>query len=91
MNDIHLLLIVAVAGLSVGFAAFYLSQQKGYCQQVEEEIRANQSFNGTIACYPPGKVDVNVSDAIENRTELRCVCEKSYMGRTQIFTINVAR
>ncbi|MFB6190146.1 MAG: hypothetical protein ABEJ91_01100 [Candidatus Nanohaloarchaea archaeon] len=90
MKDSYLLLSVAVAGLLVGAAAFQLTQQDGYCKKVAEDIRQNASFKGAIACYPPGRADVNISDAVENRTTLKCVCEKSYMGETSLFTINVA-
>lgn len=90
MKDTYLLAAVAVAGLLVGAAAFQLTQQDSYCERVAEDIRQNASFNGTIACYPPSQADVNISDAVENRTTLKCVCEKSYMGETSIFTINIA-
>lgn len=90
MREAYLLATVAVAGLLVGAAAFHLAQKDGYCERVSQDIRQNSSFNGTIACYPPGQADLNISDAVENRTTLKCVCEKSYMGETSIFTINVA-
>ncbi|MFB6144468.1 MAG: hypothetical protein ABEJ98_04115 [Candidatus Nanohaloarchaea archaeon] len=90
MRDQYLLAAVALAGLLVCAAAFQLSQGDSYCERIADGIRQNQTFNGTVACYPPGEADVNVSDAIENRTALKCVCEKSYMGETSIFTINVA-
>lgn len=90
MKDTYLVIAVAAAGLLVGVAGFQLTQQKGYCQKLADQIRQNRTFNGTIACYPPGKIDVNVSEPVENRTELKCVCRKNFMGEISIFTINVA-
>lgn len=91
MKDAHFLVLVAVAGILVGVGGYHLSQQgKGYCEKIEQEIRQNKTFNGAIACYPPGEVPVNVTDSIKNRTQLKCVCRQSYMGETRVFTINVA-
>lgn len=90
MRDIHLLAAVALAGLLVGAAAFFLGQGDTYCEKVADDIRQNKTFNGTVSCYPPSETELNLSEAVEDRTTLRCVCEKRYMGERDIFTINIA-
>lgn len=97
MEDRSFLAIMAVVGLVIGAAAFQLTQQdtsqRKYCNQVESDLRSNQSFNGTVACFPPGvlNVDVNESSDVVNRTNLQCVCRRSHNGEEQIFTIRRAR
>lgn len=83
---------MAVAGLVIGLvAAQSMESEPGKCQQIEDEIRQGQNFSGSLACYPPGTIDVNLSEDIENRTELECVCRKINNGNVQIFPITVAR
>ncbi len=83
---------MAIAGLLTGLVASQaLESEPSRCQQIEEEIRSGQNFTGSVACYPPGSMDVNISEEIENRTELECVCRKVNNGDIQLFPITVAR
>jgi hypothetical protein len=52
-------------------ASAMMQQDSSYCSSIEEDIRQNRSFNGSVACYPPGVLDANVSDRVEENTELR--------------------
>lgn len=96
MKDAHFLALMAIVGLAAGIAAFQLIPRSpngaAYCDQVEQDIRSNQSFNGTVACYPPGvlNVDLNESGDVANKTELKCVCRRSFNGKEQIFAIRKA-
>lgn len=85
--------LMAAAGLMTGVLASDMTESKdsSECEELEEEIKSSQSFEGSLACYPPGVIDTNISEGIENRTELKCVCRKINNGNTQIFPITVAR
>lgn len=93
MKKIAVLLLIGLVGAAAGFALIQLADrdtgrgQTKYCKNVEEGIRQNQTFNGTISCYPPGVFEVNLSDKVEENTELRCVCRKSYRGKESFFAI----
>jgi hypothetical protein len=72
-----LLVIIGLAGVLTGVVlsgALQDDDSNNYCNSVEQQIKSNQSFNGSVACYPPGVIEANVSDDIQNRTDLRCVC-----------------
>lgn len=87
MNDTHFLVLVAVAGLAAGLLAFQFTTGSSYCTEIEQGIQQNKSFNGSVACYPPGVLNVNVSDEVDDRTEIRCVCRKTLNGVDQYITI----
>ncbi len=93
MKETYFLAAMAAAGLLVGFMAFSLTgpSDGAYCDRIEQDIRANQTFNGSIACYPPGVLNVNLSDKIEENTELKCVCRKSFQDQIQYLPITVTR
>lgn len=74
-----------VAGAGIAYASF--NPAPTYCEQVESQVMANQSFNGTVACFEPGEVNGSLPAEIENRTDLRCVCRKEYRGNVQWFNI----
>ncbi len=61
------------------------------CQKIENGIKQNQSFNGSIACYPPGSIEVNLSERVENATDLQCVCRKIQDGNIQILPVAKSR
>ncbi|MFB6241379.1 MAG: hypothetical protein ABEJ36_01080 [Candidatus Nanosalina sp.] len=93
MNEKQFLALMAAAGLFAGFLAFNLTGngEDTYCQRIEQDIQANQTFNGSVACYPPGVLKVNLSEKVEQNTELRCVCRKSHRGDIQYFPITVTQ
>ncbi len=85
--------LVIVAGLITGIMASGMvdGEEAGKCSKIEQDIRSSQNFTGSVSCYPPGMMDVNISEEIDNRTELECVCKKVNNGNVQIFPITVAR
>lgn len=79
-----------IAGIILGALLAGAVQQNDttYCQQIEQDIRENRSFNGSIGCYPPGVLDANVSDRVEENADLKCVCR--IIDRTGIRLFPVA-
>ncbi len=89
MKSRDFILLMAAAGIVLGFVLATLSEpQEGECKKIGDEIRKNQSFPGSVACYPPGVLDANVTPL--NGTELKCVCRRSYRDSVQYFVIRVA-
>lgn len=90
-SNVVALLGVVSAGLAAGVLLSVQSTPvdgvSGECEALEQEIRANQSFNGSLQCYPPGVIDVNLSEEIDERTELQCVCRNVYRGEERIFPV----
>jgi len=91
MKESHFIGLMAVIGLVVGLASFQLAypgtdEQAQQCNRIADSIRANQSFNGTVACYPP-KSDVNQSGEIVNQTDLQCLCRVDYGENERVFAI----
>jgi hypothetical protein len=100
MKDSHFLAIMGVIGLLIGLGGYQLAQQPSgsdeqaqYCSRVGESLQVNGSFNGTVNCYPPGVLNVkaNLSDNVENQTDLQCVCRNTYKGNENIFSIRKSR
>jgi len=89
MNRIEIIILIALLGIGIGVAASYLNydSQPTKCEEIEQQAKEQQQFNGTLACYPPGVIDVNISEDVEERAELDCVCRKEYNGSVQIFPI----
>lgn len=91
MKSTTFILLMAAAGIAIGFAASTLvGGGQTECKEIEEGIRANQSFPGTVACFPPGALDINASSQVSNLTEAKCVCRRSFEGEVQYFLIKVA-
>lgn len=76
-------------GLIMGFAiSSSLESNSTYCQEIENSLKINQSFNGSAACYEPGKINVNLSEKVRNNTDLKCVCRIIELsGNQRIFPI----
>ncbi len=94
-SSVVALLGVLSAGLVVGVLLSVQSTPvdsvSGECEALEQEIKANQSFNGSLQCYPPGVIDVNLSEQIDQRTELQCVCRNVYRGEERVFPVTRSR
>ncbi|NMJ76478.1 hypothetical protein GLU01_00220 [Nanohaloarchaea archaeon] len=94
-SSVVALLGVVSAGLVVGVLLSVQSTPvdsvSGECEALEQEIKANQSFNGSLQCYPPGVIDVNLSEQIDQRTELQCVCRNVYRGEERVFPVTRSR
>ena len=94
-SSVVALLGVLSAGLVVGVLLSVQSTPfdsvSGECEALEQEIKANQSFNGSLQCYPPGVIDVNLTEQIDQRTELQCVCRNVYRGEERVFPVTRSR
>ena len=85
------LAIVGLAGLALGFFAADLTQQDGsYCGTIEQDLKENRSFNGSIACYPPGVLDANISDRVAEGADHRCTCRIIDRSGIRLFPIAVS-
>ncbi|MFB6100222.1 MAG: hypothetical protein ABEK16_03015 [Candidatus Nanohalobium sp.] len=60
------------------------------CERTEEALREKANVSGALACFPPGVIDVNLTDRVEQGADLQCVCRQSVNGNVQIFAINRA-
>ena len=88
MNRKKFILIMAALGILVGVSMSYVLQSdSSECKNLQKDIRENQNFTGTISCYPPGVIDVNVSDKVEESSELKCVCQNVNNGNVQTFPV----
>lgn len=94
-SSVAAVLGVVSAGLVVGVLLSVQSTPvdsvSGECEALEQEIKANQSFNGSLQCYPPGVIDLNLSEQIDQRTELQCVCRNVYRGEERVFPVTRSR
>lgn len=90
MEDWKIIAAAAITGLLVGAALYSYQPGESYCKNLENDIRDNKTFNGTVACYPPGTQGINTS-GISNDTELQCICTKSYLGKKQTFAVTVPK
>lgn len=83
--------LIALAGILTGLAlssAFMSGNgESDYCNSVEQQIKANQTFNGSVACYPPGVMDVNLSEKVSDNTDHRCTCRIIDDSGIRIFPI----
>lgn len=89
MKRTEFLAIIAVLGLSIGLSASYIvqDQSSSKCKKIEQQIKERQRFNGSLTCYPPGVLEVNISDRVEDKANLDCVCRKINDGNIQLFPI----
>mgnify|MGYP006302689249 CR=1 FL=1 len=86
---------IIVLGLVIGFASSNVLIEKSggsqsYCDRVESDVKENKSLNGTLACFEPGLIEVNLSDKVEENSELKCVCRHEYRGVEQILPISIS-
>lgn len=89
MDSKIIVLTAVILGLLTGFmVATQQVESDNYCESIEQGIRENQSFNGTVDCFKPGVIPVNISEEIDNRTDLKCVCRNSHQGDVQLFPVS---
>ncbi|MFB6202892.1 MAG: hypothetical protein ABEK01_00195 [Candidatus Nanohaloarchaea archaeon] len=89
------LAVAAVLGLALGSGLFIYTdsaarEKPGMCRDVEQSIRQNKTFNGTVDCFEPGVINVSLSENVRNASDLRCVCRNSVDGEVQYFPITVS-
>lgn len=101
MNDklegkkIAAVFLSAVLGLSMGLGASQsmdtpVQEEESYCNSIESQVMEERNISGTLACFEPGLVQVNLSEKVENNSELRCVCRQEYGDLEQIIPISVS-
>ena len=86
--------LMAVLGISMGFAGYYLvgspdGNEASYCEGIEKEVRDNRSIPGPVSCFAPEDFEQeNIS--IGNATELECLCQYSINGEERVFAVRRA-
>jgi len=70
----------ALIGIFLGGAISYginLDDQRAqaYCGQIEQGIQENMT-EGFVNCFPPGQYQVNLSERVEQGSEVECICRK---------------
>lgn len=91
MNRTAVLTTIGIIGVFLGIAASQMyAPDESYCEKLQKDIRDKQNFSGSVTCYPPGTVEVNLSESIENRTDLECVCKKVDESGVSLFPITTA-
>lgn len=84
-------LLACALGLSLGLASsqtLKTQQDTGYCENIESQVVEKRNFSGNLACFPPEIARVNLSEEVENNSELRCVCRHEHNGIEQIIPIS---
>jgi hypothetical protein len=92
-NKIVVLGLTLILGTAVGYALSVVmqpSQDKPYCQSLEEDLQ-NEHNTTSINCHEPGWVALSSeSTEIENQTDMRCTCTRVENGDLTIFPIRAA-
>lgn len=91
-NRNKVLIAAAFLGLVAGISASsaLTDNTVSECEKTEDAIKQQANVSGPVACFPPGVLDVNQSEEVEEGSELECVCRRSYNGEVQIWSINKA-
>mgnify|MGYP006875055718 CR=1 FL=1 len=87
------ILAIVAGGALGGTASHQISGEKmderQYCQTVEEGIQSNMS-QGFINCYPPGVLNVNLSQQVEENSQTRCTCRRKIGQSVQTITFTTS-
>lgn len=81
MPDRRVLAVAAAfLGIIVGGVVSYglnIEDQRtqAYCSEVENGIQQNMS-QGFVNCFPPGDYHVNLSERVEQGSDVECICRK---------------
>ena len=69
------IVLMTIAGMLIGgTTAYYFLEDERECRALEDDLREGQTFDGTVSCYPPGTLEANIAEELEDRTSLKCVC-----------------
>ena len=90
MNSKYIVTL-AITGFLVGIAVAGAVKTESYCQQLESQLEQEKEFKGSLSCQSPGEADFNVSEQVENRSKLKCVCRSRYNGVEKIFPIRITQ
>jgi hypothetical protein len=87
----NILIVTAVLlGLVIGAAASSSTSTQEHCERTELVIKEESNLSGALACFPPGVIEYDASERIEEGSELECVCRHSLEGNVRLFAINRA-
>jgi len=94
MESFQKLLIAAVviglvSGMSISI--YYSEDSASKCEKTEKAIKNQSNVTGAVACFPPGVIDLNQTDRVQQGSNLECVCRRSFEGAVQLWAINKAR
>lgn len=79
---------VVAIGLSIGYSSHVLTQDNNsYCKGLEGDIETQKDFEGSVKCYKPSEVPVNVSEKVEENAELECVCKIVQNGSIKVLPV----
>lgn len=93
-KKVGVVFLVAVLGLSMGLTVSQSieppQKEESYCNSIESQVMEEENISGTLACFEPGLVQVNLSEKVKNNSELRCVCRQEFQGVEQLIPISVS-
>lgn len=90
MKNKHLV-VLGLLGILIGLGlSSFMQSDDTYCNSIEQQLKENRSFNGSIACYEPGTLDANVSDRVEENADLKCVCRIIDRSGIRLFPVAVS-
>ena len=86
--------IALILGLSTGLTVSYVShaddrEARNYCMDVEQGIQ-NSMDEGFVNCVTPGKLDANISEEVEEGSDLKCVCRRKVGEAVEVLQITTA-
>jgi hypothetical protein len=91
LKKLVLLISLALIGVLTGFLASSIpGDESGYCQEIEQQFRSNESLDGVVACYPPSAGNDETGE-IENKTEAECICQRARGNIVENFVIRRSR
>ncbi|MFB6241467.1 MAG: hypothetical protein ABEJ36_01530 [Candidatus Nanosalina sp.] len=64
-------------------------KSRNFCSRVESGIEANMT-EGFVNCYPPGVLSVNLTETVEEKSDLKCVCRKKVDGVVETISLSVS-
>lgn len=89
-----LILLTVFIGLSAGLAASYMMHaddraDRAYCMEVEEGIQDSMD-EGFVNCVTPDRMEANLTEEVEEGSEVRCICRRQISGVVEVFQITTA-
>lgn len=89
-----LVVLTLLIGFSTGLAASYMMQSderadRAYCIEVEDGIQDSME-EGFVNCVTPDKMEANLSEEVEEGSEVRCICRRQVSGVVEVFQITTA-
>lgn len=84
------IIIAILIGFILGFCFSQVNAQgaPSKCEKVEQGVRNASNVTGAVACFPPGVIDIDLDDVVEDKTNTECVCRRSFEGSVQYWSFN---